>query len=458
MPDTVRMGRPARLAYGVGSVGAGIYSTVPGILLLYFMTQVLEVPVGLAALALLVPKLAIIVIDPLIGNLSDGWRSRWGRRRPFLVVGALSSGGFFFLLFNAPSLGSPALTTLGVGIAYLLASVSFSVFAVPYIAMAAELTRPGPEQSALIAWRMFFVFVGVLLGMAVGPLLVDVFGPRTNGYAAMAAILAALSTVLMLITAVFTPAPATPAERQSQTGLLSAIRHALSSALYRRALITYGIAILALGAATAGAPYFVTFALGRDESSLARLLFGQILLSLAVMLPWARAVARFGARRALTAACVFTGLAQVALFFLEPTAGFASFVMVYAIAGIGVGGVQVAAFSWLAELSIRRVGDDGDGRESTLAGIWTATEKLGLALGPALTAVVLAIAGFDSGADVSLQPEGAVSATQLTVSLFPAALLFIAAAVTRTPTRKSATTARPSTAPARTLLPPDAVD
>ncbi|WP_396275148.1 MFS transporter, partial [Hyphomonas sp.] len=55
------------LGYAAGSVGAGVYSTVPGILLLYFMTQVLLLPVALASLAVLLPKLVVIAVDPLIG-------------------------------------------------------------------------------------------------------------------------------------------------------------------------------------------------------------------------------------------------------------------------------------------------------------------------------------------------------------------------------------------------------
>ena len=95
-------GLPSLLAYAAGSVGTGIYSTVPGILLLYYMTQALGLPVTLASLVILIPKAAIILLDPLIGSWSDRLSSRHGRRRPFLLAGGLTSGATFVALFSLP--------------------------------------------------------------------------------------------------------------------------------------------------------------------------------------------------------------------------------------------------------------------------------------------------------------------------------------------------------------------
>src|SRR5579872_2074954 len=126
---------PAVLGYAAGSLGMGVYSTVPGILLLYYMTQVLALPVAMASLAVLLPKLVILVAEPTIGAWSDGLRSRWGRRRPFLFAGAVLGAATFVLLFNVPQQADPLATFAAVSLAYLAASLAFSLFAVPYVAL-----------------------------------------------------------------------------------------------------------------------------------------------------------------------------------------------------------------------------------------------------------------------------------------------------------------------------------
>ena len=82
-----------RLSYAAGSLGSGLFSTIPGLLLLYYLTDTLAVPAGLAGLAILLPKLWDIATDPIVGAWSDRTRGRWGRRRPLLLAGALDRSG-----------------------------------------------------------------------------------------------------------------------------------------------------------------------------------------------------------------------------------------------------------------------------------------------------------------------------------------------------------------------------
>src|SRR4051812_8911905 len=86
------------IRFGIGQTGAQIFRDTPALLLPLFMATMLGVPPWLAALAVLVPKLWVIVCDPLIGGLSDRLRPRMGRT-PFLFAGALASGFGFASLF-----------------------------------------------------------------------------------------------------------------------------------------------------------------------------------------------------------------------------------------------------------------------------------------------------------------------------------------------------------------------
>src|SRR3954453_13266264 len=100
-PNFDRLPRRIALSYGVGSIGPGIYSTVPGLLLLFYLTDVLGVAAGLASAVLFVPKLWDAFLNPVVGT----WSDRVGARRPFLLAGAITLPLLFVLLFSAPDLG-----------------------------------------------------------------------------------------------------------------------------------------------------------------------------------------------------------------------------------------------------------------------------------------------------------------------------------------------------------------
>src|SRR6185312_6664195 len=78
------------LSYGVGSVGTGIFSTVPGLLLLYYMTDTLAVPAGVAGLVVTLPKAWDAFFNPYVGAASDREAVRSGRRSRLLLAGAIS--------------------------------------------------------------------------------------------------------------------------------------------------------------------------------------------------------------------------------------------------------------------------------------------------------------------------------------------------------------------------------
>ena len=88
--DRSKLDRGLYLGYALGSVGTGIYNTVPGLLLLFYMTNTLGISAWLAGLAIFVPKLWDVVTDPWMGSISDRSHSRWGRRRPWLLLGGLT--------------------------------------------------------------------------------------------------------------------------------------------------------------------------------------------------------------------------------------------------------------------------------------------------------------------------------------------------------------------------------
>ena len=160
-----------KLGYSSGQVLDGIVTQSLGIFLLFYVTTVCGLPGALAGLALAAGLVVDAFMDPLIGTLSDGWRSRFGRRLPFMMVGVPAVAVLFTLIFSLPrGLGTVGLfiwlTTLSICL-----RIAMSLFILPYSAVGAELSDDYAERSSIAAWRwgigMFATLIAVLLGFGV---------------------------------------------------------------------------------------------------------------------------------------------------------------------------------------------------------------------------------------------------------------------------------------------------
>ena len=91
-----------RLAYGFGSAAFGIKDAGLQIFLLMFYTQIVGVPAPLVGLALTIALVLDAISDPIVGYWSDNFRSKWGRRHPFMYASAIPVAVTYFLLWTPP--------------------------------------------------------------------------------------------------------------------------------------------------------------------------------------------------------------------------------------------------------------------------------------------------------------------------------------------------------------------
>ncbi len=393
--------RGALGAYAVGSLANGVFSTVPTVLLLYFCTETLGIPPAWAAIILFVPKAWAIFWDPFVGGWSDRTRSRFGRRRPFLLAGAIGLPLAFAALFRAPVTG--ALNGfLWAGGCYFLLATCYSLFAVPYSAVPAEIAPDPAGRARLIGWRMTASMIGVLAGAAAVPALVAYYGGGRAGYAAMGFLVAAGCMIAMVAPIVMlwrhdppSPVAAGPGLRE---GLAVQLQLALRDTGFRRLACAFLLQLAAVGAVSAAAPYLVTGPFGRPERDVGVALGAMLLATIASAPFWPRFGRRFGERRMLGAAALAYAAAAMAVGIAACLhAPWGIVIACFASAGAPFAGLQVMPYTLVAHLahaqSAGRRAGGGSGIEGVFTGIWTSIEKLGLALGPALTALTLSTTG-----------------------------------------------------------------
>ena len=197
-----RLRLPLKIGYAAGQLVELVVGSMLNVFVLFYVTAVCGLPGGLAGLALGAGLVIDAVVDPLIGSVSDGWRSKFGRRTPFMAWGLLPILVTFNLLFALPS----TLGDVGLFLWLMLLSVSLrvslSLFTLPYQALGAELSDDYAERSSIAAWRWG---VGIIGTVAVIVLGYGVFlgGPggmsRRSGYLSLTLTLSILLTVGALV-------------------------------------------------------------------------------------------------------------------------------------------------------------------------------------------------------------------------------------------------------------------
>ena len=176
--------RGVRVGYGLGSVATGAFGTVPGLLLLPYLTDTLGVAAAVAGVVVFLPKAWDVLLNPVAGRISDRHVSPAGPRRPFLLRAGVALAICFALLFAGPPLGSTALETAYVVLLFLACATAYAFFQVPFVAMPAEITDSYEERTRLLSWRVALLALTILVSGASAPAIRDALGGHA-GYRAM---------------------------------------------------------------------------------------------------------------------------------------------------------------------------------------------------------------------------------------------------------------------------------
>ncbi|MBP2324158.1 Na+/melibiose symporter-like transporter [Kibdelosporangium banguiense] len=398
--------------YSLGSLVTGSFSTVPGLLLLPYLTDTLGVQAATAGLLVLLPKAWDVLFNPVAGRISD----RRGSRRPLLLQGGLGVAVLFAALFALPAGGGAY-----VGVVFLLCATAYAFFQVPYVAMMAEITTDYDQRTRLMTWRMAVLALAILISGAGAPALRD----ATGGYQVMGLAVGAL--ILLGTVMVYLGTRGVTAQSHVDAGagfkvLVAAVR---DSRHFRRLLAAFVIQATGVSTLLAGVDYMSRIVL-RDPGMQTLLFLSFVGPALLVMPLWQRFGVRYGKRISFIVATVI---------FAVPMAGVAAaqvlpnsvIVALSAITGVGYSGMQVFPMAMLPDVITAEEERTGVRRAGLFSGVWTAGETLGFALGPGVYGLILAIGGYVSSTDATVvQPPSAVTAVLIGFTIVPM-LLVVAA-------------------------------
>lgn len=165
----MKLSKRIKLLYGFGFSAQGIKDGLFQIFLFFYFSQVLGLGAGLTGLATIIALFFDAISDPLVGVLSDRWKSeRWGRRHGFMVISAIPLGVFIYLLFSPPSDLDQVGLFLWLTTFTILVRVSLTLFQVPGMSLGAELSVDYNERTSITSYRVMFVALMSTLIIIIG--------------------------------------------------------------------------------------------------------------------------------------------------------------------------------------------------------------------------------------------------------------------------------------------------
>jgi GPH family glycoside/pentoside/hexuronide:cation symporter len=429
-PARERLPLRTKLAFGAGDLAPAIATLIPSFFQFFFLTSVAGLDPLMAGSVRAILTVWDAVNDPVIGWLSDRTRSKLGRRRPWMLYGAVPFGVIYFLQWVVPPFDDTGkfIYYLIVG---LLFNIAFTAVNVPYTALTAELTSDYDERTSLNAFRFAFSIGGSLVAGVLHPLIVGLYADPATGYLVSGLVWGGLC-ILPFFWCVAGTREKHTADDVAQGSVVQQFRTALANRPYLFVIGIYLFSWLAVQFTSSILVPYMTFYLQRSDLIPVMLLAVQG-SAMVFLFVWNAVSRRIGKKAVYMVGMVFWIAVQAALFFVQP--GQATLAIVLAVlAGVGVATAYIIPWSMMPDVIEYDELETGQRREGVFYGLMVLLQKFGLAVGQFMIGLVLQNAGFIStegaGAASVQQPEPALFALRLLIGPVPTLMLLCGMALT----------------------------
>lgn len=421
-----------KAGWGLADMGVVVFVVVKQLLILTFLTSVLGVPVGIAGFVTTAVLIFDMITDPLVGYLSDRTQSRFGRRAPWMAVGAVVMAAGMVGIFAVPA-GLALSGNLGWVIAFFgMATVGFTMVAIPYGAQAGEITTDPAERSAMTGWRMGFASVGILVGGALIPGLAG-----SMGYAKAALVVTPLIVGAIWLS-LWSTRNAPRVAKAAQVDLRGMFGLVFANRPFMILVALYGVMTLAIALITAGLPFAAMYlildngqtALSGAASALSTLslMFAAFVVgSILSQAVWVVLSGKMGKTGALMLGLCLYVVVLYALYAALPSVNVTAIAGLMMLAGMTNGAYQQIPWAIYPDLMDVTRAQSGVAIEGAFSAIWLFGQKLANALAPAILGLILAQAGWvEATGAVVAQSDQALGTLRVAVTVLPAGILVVA--------------------------------
>ncbi|PSB23942.1 MFS transporter [Stenomitos frigidus] len=439
-PTLDKLSLSTKLAYGAGDLGTAITANILAVFLLIFFTDVAGLGAGLAGSILLIGKVWDAINDPIVGILSDRSHSRWGRRLPWLIVGSVPFGIFFFLQWLVPHFSdNPSTNQWGLFWYYVVIAIIFNSFYtivnLPYTALTPELTQDYDERTSLNSYRFAFSISGSILSLLLALGIFSAFkGDPTKQYLVLGAVCGVISILPLYWCVWGTRKRVMVTERlrqETSSGeslpYLEQLKIAFTNRPFLYVIGIYLCSWLAVQNTVAIIPYFVKNWMGLTDADFTKVVIAVQVTGLVMLFVWSEVSKRVGKKVVYFMGMSLWIIAEIGLFFLQPGQNGLMYLLAV-MAGFGVSTAYLIPWSMIPDVIELDELNTGQRREGIFYGFMVLLQKVGLAIGLFLVGQVLEYSGFvatAAGQAAPMQPPAALWAIRLLIGPVPTVILLV---------------------------------
>ena len=408
--------------YGSGDLGFSLTSTIIAAYFLFFLTGVVGVRAGVASIAILIGKTWDYINDPLFGYISDHTRTRWGRRRPFLLFGPIPYAIIFALMWWKPPLQGEVALVIYYAIIYVFYDAAATMIYMPYFALTPELTSDYDERTSLVSLRAFFSIFGSLLAFSLPEMIVQGFTPdHATNVLRMGLIFALISAIPMYI--VFFGTRERPEfMQQEQPGLWQSIKDSVQNRPFIFGTIIYLFTWATIDILQTILIFFITYVVMREADT--TLIMATIFIVAILALPlWTWISRHMNKRLAYIIGMLFFMAVLMVLINITPATPLSAILGLCVLAGIGVSAAHV--IPWAIIPDAIEVGElkTGSRHEGTFYSLISLAQKVASSIAIPGAGLLLELSGYIPNS--AQQPASAVRGIRLLTGPIPAVMMFI---------------------------------
>ncbi len=416
------LSRMTKVIYGAGDLGFSLTTTIVGAYFLFFLTDVVGIQPAVAGIAILIGRTWDYLNDPLIGHLSDRTRTRWGRRRPFLLFGALPFALAFMLMWYRPPFESQISLAVYYSVAYVLFDAAATFVYMPYFALTPELTEDYDERTSLTSYRMFFSIFGSLLAFTIPMMIIGTFTPESAARVMLMAVIFGLASALPLWLVFFNTREKEVYVSQEKPKMLAALKAALKNRPFVFSAVIYLLTWVCMDILQTTLLFFIKYALKMEAQS--DLLMAMIFVTAIIALPfWEFTSRKINKRVAYAFGIGFWAIVQIVLITVGPNVSTPIVYFLCVMAGIGVSAAHVLPWSIIPDAIEWDEYKTGERHEGVFYSLITLMQKIASSIAIPLVGIMLELTHYQANA--AQQPQSAVLGIRMLVGPIPAILLTI---------------------------------
>lgn len=439
-PDSEKLNLGTQLAFGAGDMGAAITANIGIFYTAYFLTDVAGLNPSLAGWVLLVGKIWDAINDPIVGVLSDRTQSRWGRRLPWMLYGAIPFGITFFLQWIVPNFaGINTENQWGLFWYYVIVSILFNAFYtvinLPYTALTPELTLDYDERTKLNSFRFGFSIGGSIVSVIIVAIIAAMFPNDRVRQFLIVGLVCAVISILPIYWCIWGVRDRVLAVASRHPEIEEAVTLPIWEQLkivWRNRPFLYVIGIylcswLGVQLTAAIIPYFVVSWMRLPDSVTAQVILAVQGTALAMLYVWSAVSQRVGKRGVYFMGMGLWIIAQAGLFFLQPTQVTLMFVLAI-MAGFGVSTAYLIPWSMLPDVIELDELKTGQRREGIYYSFVVLLQKVCLAIAVFLVLKSLDWAGYlkpIANNPPPVQPDAVLFAIKFAIGPLPTISLIL---------------------------------